>query len=448
MFPRKFFAALTPITFSSIIIGFFLIVALNANGGFMGSGNLGNGHPRLMKSARLQIVDEQLNIDLFGKEAGVDVHYQIRNQGPAITARFGYPCIIFPSGEIKGQEIKAYQIEMNGRPLSFTFQKGREKLKWLKPEGWEFLGGEEDPVPRLAWYVSALPFKSGETASIRISYRSAYQMGVGFVSDSGDVDAAVFRYLFSPAASWHGPIIRGHVQIRALEADADRLLLYPSGRFQRQGNVFNWNFANLKPTARDNLVINFRNGYGFNETYYAETERKPLKIFEYENKTYLPVEGGQAGASSFLKKGNKAYPPANAIDGSQLTAWVEGKGDEGIGEYLEISFPRPVAVTHLALLNGYRKNRSLYYKNNRISVLRIVTNGGRQKKVTLRDAYIDYGMDNPHTYQFIELGNVNKKIRKVKLIIEKVIRGSQYNDTCLGEVRFFQTMKGPMPRSR
>ena len=69
-------------------------------------------------------------------------------------------------------------------------------------------------------------------------------------------------------------------------------------------------------------------------------------------------------ASSSLKSNNSNnYDPNTANDLSYKTAWVEGKKDEGIGEYVEYTFannsPR---ITSIIISNGYVKSSKLGLK--------------------------------------------------------------------------------------
>ena len=126
------------------------------------------------------------------------------------------------------------------------------------------------------------------------------------------------------------------------------------------------------------------------------------------------------------------YQAKSANDLSYKTAWVEGKSDEGIGEFLEFYFknnsPR---ITEIIISNGYMKSETAWKNNNRLKKLRLKVNGKSFGILNLEDSKTD---------QIFELGtfgrNKNGKDLILKFEILEVYKGDKYNDTAITEIYF------------
>lgn len=138
-------------------------------------------------------------------------------------------------------------------------------------------------------------------------------------------------------------------------------------------------------------------------------------------------------ASSSLKSNNAInYDPKAANDLSYKTAWVEGKKDEGIGEYIEYTFennsPR---ITSIIISNGYIKSSKAWTENNRIKKLKLYINGTEFGILNLLDTKDD---------QIFELGtfghNTDGSDLVLKFEIAAVYKGLKYNDTAITEIYF------------
>lgn len=117
--------------------------------------------------------------------------------------------------------------------------------------------------------------------------------------------------------------------------------------------------------------------------------------------------------------GNR-YGAGNLTDGRNATAWVEGAGGDGIGEYVSVEFDTPVAVAQVRVANGYAKNNDIYAKNNRVRDLVVETADGEQ---TLRLA--DHA-----GWQSLDKA-WPEKTKWLVLKIGSVYRGSKYRDTAI-----------------
>ena len=127
-----------------------------------------------------------------------------------------------------------------------------------------------------------------------------------------------------------------------------------------------------------------------------------------------------------------SYKAEFANDLSYKTAWVEGKKDEGIGEYLEYYFkndsPR---ITEIIISNGYMKSEETWKNNNRVKKLKLYVNGVPFGILNLKDSRTD---------QYFEVGTLGHNKNGTDLILKfeilEVYKGSKYNDTEITEIYF------------
>jgi tetratricopeptide (TPR) repeat protein len=148
-------------------------------------------------------------------------------------------------------------------------------------------------------------------------------------------------------------------------------------------------------------------------------------------------------ASSSEIEGSRVYSVVDLVDENTNTAWVEGKEGSGIGEWVEIIFGDTFTgdfnnnsgyiftegreINEIKIINGYAKNKTIYYANNRVKKLKISFDDGTSFKAELDD-----GIFEPQIIQLPE----TKKVNDIKLTILDVYKGSKYDDTCISELDF------------
>ena len=80
-----------------------------------------------------------------------------------------------------------------------------------------------------------------------------------------------------------------------------------------------------------------------------------------------------------------SYEPSAAIDGRLDTPWVEGARGTGRGQWLELSFGRPVEVNQLIIDPGFDRTGHLFYANNRLKRAQLVLSTGEHINIDLKD---------------------------------------------------------------
>ena len=100
----------------------------------------------------------------------------------------------------------------------------------------------------------------------------------------------------------------------------------------------------------------------------------------------LPAAAVRVTASSFDAPTDQAsFEPGNVADGDPTTAWVEGGGEGGPGEWLRIAFDTPQHVADIQCVNGVGAP-ALFQHYSRIQDLDVELSTGRRVRVHLRDA--------------------------------------------------------------
>jgi len=128
---------------------------------------------------------------------------------------------------------------------------------------------------------------------------------------------------------------------------------------------------------------------------------------------YLPGEGKET-----------LYDPRNAFDGKLQTSWCEGKNnDDGVGEYITLTFDDYVVITGVSVVNGSASSEESYNNNNRVASLKIASEDSSQI-INLVDNNLDYQKSEP-----MELYG-----RTFRFIINSVYKG-KVSDTCISEIK-------------
>ena len=174
------------------------------------------------------------------------------------------------------------------------------------------------------------------------------------------------------------------------------------------------------------------------------SEQKELNILlekygEVVENAWDIIDGGcswYCGGGNYKIKASSSlgdsYKAEFANDLSYKTAWVEGKKDEGIGEYLEYYFkndsPR---ITEIIISNGYMKSEETWKNNNRVKKIKLYVNGVPLGVLNLKDSRTD---------QHFSVGTLGHNKNGTDLILKfeilEVYKGSKYNDTAITEIYF------------
>jgi serine/threonine protein kinase len=120
------------------------------------------------------------------------------------------------------------------------------------------------------------------------------------------------------------------------------------------------------------------------------------------------------------------YEPEKALDGSMMTAWVEGVKGPGIGEWIRFDFGKEVKLRRIFIAPGYFKSPQIWQKNNRIAVAVFYFSDGKSR---------EFRFPNQMEEQKIEVGEIRTKWVRVE--IKQVYNAqSDSEDTAISQITF------------
>lgn len=146
---------------------------------------------------------------------------------------------------------------------------------------------------------------------------------------------------------------------------------------------------------------------------------------------------GFKASSSLATVNGISYTAGKAHDFDITTAWVEGKEDHGIGEFLEYSIDltpanasKNLGITKIILANGYKKTKLTWEENARVKKLRMFVN---EKPFGILELLDSFG------FQVIHINKLMLPLHKVTTIrfeILDVYPGTKFQDTAISELLF------------
>jgi hypothetical protein len=145
-----------------------------------------------------------------------------------------------------------------------------------------------------------------------------------------------------------------------------------------------------------------------------------------QNLTYL----AKATASSTLPASKHAdYIPANVLDGLSSTCWAEGADNNGIGEWIKLTFPSEVTVTRIGIIPGYD-----WYADDEIGDRFSINLRAKRIKLEFSDGSSQIiNPQDSRRLQYFDLSEV--QTRFVRLVVENVhSANAKWQDLCISEV--------------
>jgi hypothetical protein len=172
-----------------------------------------------------------------------------------------------------------------------------------------------------------------------------------------------------------------------------------------------------------------------------------------------PFEKSVLASSTLTEEGKKkeTYAPWRVFDCDNNTAWVEGKDNEGIGEWLLFgAFDEFSNICGVEILPGIAASEKLFKMNNRPKKILLEYETLKKgvspysgeyyvsfcKELVLKDENrFQRFMFNKSIKDYV--GEYDKKNAKetnpsgsIRFTIKEVYKGSKYNDTAISEIRF------------
>ena len=205
----------------------------------------------------------------------------------------------------------------------------------------------------------------------------------------------------------------------------------------------------LEQDKKDNDEVNelFRKIYDTKEITENElTERQKKLIDRADELADNSVIGGVScswycgggphkitASSELTPNKHFSYSAKNAHDFDPFTAWIEGKEDYGIGEFIEYFFiANSPPVTAVKILNGYTKNKNSWKQNSRVKKFKLYVNNKPYAILALQDTIA--------FQEFILKDTLQSKIKGMDLVMKfeimEVYPGDMFKDVAITEIEF------------
>lgn len=180
------------------------------------------------------------------------------------------------------------------------------------------------------------------------------------------------------------------------------------------------------PSAKSTSKIRLKINAIFNGTAFPDTAISEILVFDDAPDTIATVRNVTA-SSEFPADAEGAYYAVQAADGVRDTFWCEGnKTADGTGEWLEFTFDGPTKVSSLLVCNGMCSTPDILKKGNAPAKVTLQFSDGSTQAVELKAL-----MPLP---QKVAITPVTTS--SVKLKIDSVRKGTEFDDACLSEVTF------------
>ncbi len=389
------------------------------------------GNVKPMNSESIKMVKEKIDITMLGNHFEVRVDYVFYNSGEKQTAIMGFPN---SRGTYGSPENLQYNIEeLKYGIKDFKAFDGERELKIERKGSAITKSTKAFPV----WETFTVDFEAGETKMITNIYSQEY-----FSENGRSVGA---EYILTTGATWKGSIDSISVNIYSNSSDSDfnnrTVYILEDGGEDHQ--YYDKDEYRLYISPREYIIED-------NVIKMMFTDVEP----DFNVYISLPPPSlFRLSASSELHEDkNDKYTVKNLTDGDPSTAWVEGKKGSGINEYIKFYCPPPpedtdminiysaYKIDSLGIINGYAKNESVFYNNNRVKKIRI-----EYKNDIFREEN-PYNMKPPEIYEYILKDTMDMQylafpepiyMSSIKISILEVYKGSKWDDTCISELRIF-----------
>lgn len=187
----------------------------------------------------------------------------------------------------------------------------------------------------------------------------------------------------------------------------------------------------------------------------AQLEVKDTLLMAFGNEVFW-------SASSELEQDIYAdfgkYGSTNLGDNNPSTCWAEGSEADGIHEYILMTVPEN--ILSLKIRNGYQKNESLYYANNRPKTIELSLYAAYEPSGYVTESHNGFFISEPLVstrieledklgYQDIKTGfnwtdlfkelehdnTFNKDQFVLQIKILDIYKGTKWNDACISDIK-------------
>lgn len=310
-------------------------------------------------------------------------------------------------------------------------------------------------MPVLAALIAVLSAASAQGAElpsgVSLLKRSAQYQGLDrrfevTAVEEGDLDGDGLREYVAAFVSRKRGCQRGGFAVFALRAGKFRVEwagLYEHARPESlavQGPDIVANVVG--PQGRKRVVLGYR------------------KDFWFRGDKESPFAAAKIRASSQVARGPKAaqFAPDNLLDGDPDSVWRTATVGTGVGEWVEVMFPKPVNVGLVGVLGGDHRGDKEWKDSNRLYRFEVVVETKADRTAIVEDKDITALLKLPTTGKHVN--GVAKDERRtkwvevrtrealsVKVLAVSVYLGDENDELYLSEIDFAELLPDPKPRA-
>lgn len=362
--------------------------------------------PIMNEDIRMQ--SEVVTITLYQDHYDVEVNYIFINTGEKQTVTMGFPNATDAPGQVKTiDNFKAY-CNNSALVVKQFFTEKKEDTKGYMTVSQDF------------FECCDVSFNKGDTIRIKNTYSQEY-----VINNYPSSRAA--NYILKTGSYWKNDI------------DSIKVYIIPKLPLEELSKRSSYAFDAgkvLYTDYYDSISFKPNTPLKIGDTYYFQFNNiEP----DFDIELKMPPKLFSVFSSSVLdSQGKYNYDAENLGDNDKSTAWVEGVGGSGIGEYTSFNMisgkwqNQSPKINRIGILNGLCANTVVFNENNRVKKLRIeyisaVDNELKQYYFLLEDK-----MDWQYFYF-----DTPQYIHSIKFYIEEVYKGSKFDDTCISEITFY-----------
>ncbi len=378
------------------------LMADSANMVFAPSGNV-----KIMNSEFVKMKNEQIYITLYENKSQYRVEYTFVNTGDEQTVIMGFPNSKRTFGT---PNETVYGIN------DFSAFEGNTELKVFRKDE----ENQKNKSTKSLYECFEVHFNKGETKHITNTYTQDNIES----SEDGSFKAI---YILTTGASWKGKIdtISVFIDLKVPKNQIVNRTSYLHYEYESDGEIIeevDTKYYSLS-ISPGNYIIE----QGIYKMVFTDIEPD----FDIEI-SRPPLLVRRLSASSELEDKNDRYSVWNIVDERPETAWVEGKNDSGINEFIKMDIAPPFGIMgegpyeieKIGIINGYAKNNDIFKQNNRVKKLRLEY-GNQVRTYALKDTIV---------MQYLKFDKP-VYMSTIKITILEVYKGSKWDDTCISEIK-------------
>lgn len=428
--------------------GFSLLVLLlclrshnaKANGGVFTTSSVNStGNLQFQKKPKIDLENEVLHVELDGDWAQVEVIYTLQNRGGADKLTYGFPIDVGDAMSLNGfdKSIEAFSILDGDRSLDIT-----KLVHEIHADPTAAL--TEQPYGQIVrdWFMTTLKFERRETKTLKVRYR-VRSMGTTTGTSKDFIwsnSPRRFTYTFKPAKTWgsgrahHLEVVVDVTKLQAAQIPINSIA--PAGWHDENGQL-RWTLENADLAKAPDLVVDYDNGKRQLHGQITAHRLDPKLIESIRtSSTHEPSS-----------KGN--YEGRNLLDGRLDTAWITGNRGTGTGEWIDVTFKRPIHLRAIGILNGYLKSSQTLAENGEAAEVEV--------RVYPKPAAVGDIMPSLQKSKFTEelqtmpgafaqwvfqCGDSETVAKRFRLTIKKAKAGQKYPETAISELYIYGSEKG------